>query len=97
MKTILNRNNFYFEYNRYKSESSNSLLFSMCKPFNIFMKQQTSDSSGDICVIRSHVSYPKDTIIQRVNTYNYDDHFTVGGPHVRVGIESKQWPRNISL
>ncbi len=39
--------------------------------------------------LRSYVRHRKDSIVQRVIGYNYDDHSTAGGLYIRVGIGSK--------
>jgi len=44
---------------------------------------------GDVHNLRSYVRHRKDSIVQRVIGYNYDDHSTAGGLYIRVGIGSK--------
>jgi hypothetical protein len=44
---------------------------------------------GAIHNLRSYVRHRKDSIVQRVIGYNYDDHSTAGGLYIRVGIGSK--------
>jgi len=39
--------------------------------------------------LRTYVRHRKDSIVQRVIGYNYDDHSTAGGLYIRVGIGSK--------
>jgi hypothetical protein len=52
------------------------------------MRRQTLDPNGRH-TLRHYVSHRKDTIVQRVIGYNYDDHSTAGGLYIRVGIGSK--------
>ena len=39
--------------------------------------------------LRTYVRHRKDSIVQRVIGYNYDDNSTAGGLYIRVGIGSK--------
>lgn len=41
---------------------------------------------GDVHNLRSYVRHRKNSIVQRVIGYNYDDHSTAGGLYIRVGI-----------
>lgn len=43
--------------------------------------------------LRKDVSNRKNTIVQRVIGYNYDDHSTAGGLYIRVGIGSNKTHR----
>lgn len=44
---------------------------------------------GGVHHLRSYVRHRKNSIVQRVMGYNYDDHSTAGGLYIRVGIGSK--------
>ena len=44
---------------------------------------------GAAHTLRNYVRHRKDTIVQRVIGYNYDDNSTAGGLYIRVGIGSK--------
>ncbi|CAF0789140.1 unnamed protein product [Rotaria sp. Silwood1] len=41
---------------------------------------------GGVHNLRTYVRHRKDSIVQRVMGYNYDDHSTAGGLYIRVGI-----------
>jgi hypothetical protein len=59
------------------------------RPTHILTRRHTLDPNG-IHTLRNYVSHRKDTIVQRVIGYNYDDHSTAGGLYIRVGIGSKE-------
>ena len=66
-----------------------------------FKKKQSMDSRRDTLFrrhaldvsdtqnLKSYVRYRRDSIVQHVIGYNYDDHSTAGGLYTRVGIGSK--------
>jgi hypothetical protein len=45
--------------------------------------------AGGVHNLRNYVRHRKNSIVQRVIGYNYDDHSTAGGLYIRVGIGSK--------
>jgi hypothetical protein len=70
------------------SQSLDDLSILMGRPINVLVRRQTLDPSGTN-TLRNCVRHRKDTIVQRVIGYNYDDHSTAGGLYIRVGIGSK--------
>ena len=44
---------------------------------------------GAVHHLQNYVQHRKESIVQRVIGYNYDDHSTAGGLYIRVGIGSK--------
>jgi hypothetical protein len=77
-----------FYHTRSKSQSSENLSMHMRRPVNVLIRRQTLDPSGTRS-LRNYVRHRKETIVQRVIGYNYDDHSTAGGLYIRVGIGSK--------
>jgi len=71
-----------------ESQSLDNLSILRNRPIHILMRRQTLDPNGRH-TLRNYVSHRKDTIVQRVIGYNYDDHSTAGGLYIRVGIGSK--------
>ncbi|CAF1426397.1 unnamed protein product [Adineta steineri] len=67
------------------NQSLDNLSSLIGRPFNVLMRRQILDPSGTQ-TLRNYVSHRKDTIVQRVIGYNYDDHSTAGGLYIRVGI-----------
>jgi hypothetical protein len=55
---------------------------------NVLTRRRALDP-GAAHNLRSYVRHRKDSIVQRVIGYNYDDHSTAGGLYIRVGIGSK--------
>jgi hypothetical protein len=45
--------------------------------------------TGGVNHLRNYMRHRKNSIVQRVIGYNYDDHSTAGGLYIRVGIGSK--------
>ncbi len=68
------------------SQSQSSMIIN--RPVHVLTRRQTLDPNGTH-TLRNYVSHRKDTIVQRVIGYNYDDHSTAGGLYIRVGIGSK--------
>ncbi|CAF1605495.1 unnamed protein product, partial [Adineta ricciae] len=66
------------------SQSSDGLSSLMARPRNVLMRRQVLDPTGTH-TLRNYVSHRKDTIVQRIIGYNYDDHSTAGGLYIRVG------------
>lgn len=71
------------------SRSSDDLSSLMPRPHNVLMRRQVLDPTGTH-TLRNYVSHRKDTIVQRIIGYNYDDHSTAGGLYIRVGTGSKK-------
>ena len=71
------------------SQSSDGLSSLMARPRNVLMRRQVLDPTGTH-TLRNYVSHRKDTIVQRIIGYNYDDHSTAGGLYIRVGTGSKK-------
>jgi hypothetical protein len=69
------------------NEDNSSNIIS--RPVHVVSRRQALDPSGTH-TLRNYVSHRKDTIVQRVIGYNYDDHSTAGGLYIRVGIGSKR-------
>ena len=55
---------------------------------NVLTRRHALDPGG-VHNLRSYMRHRKDSIVQRVIGYNYDDHSTAGGLYIRVGIGSK--------
>ena len=66
------------------------------RPMNVLNRRQTLDPNGRH-TLRNYVCLRKDTIVQRVMGYNYDDHSTAGGLYIRVGIGSKRKTTRIGV
>jgi hypothetical protein len=71
-----------------ESQSSDNLSNTKNPSIHISQRRRTIDPNG-MHALRTYVSHRKDTIVQRVIGYNYDDHSTAGGLYIRVGIGSK--------
>ena len=56
---------------------------------NLYVRRAAMDP-GEMHHLRNYVQHRKDSIVQRVIGYNYDDHSTAGGLYIRVGIGSKE-------
>lgn len=54
---------------------------------NLYARRAAMDP-GEMHHLRNYVQHRKDSIVQRVIGYNYDDHSTAGGLYIRVGIGS---------
>lgn len=61
------------------------------KDRDVLTRRHALDPSG-AHNLRNYVRHRKDSIVQRVIGYNYDDHSTAGGLYIRVGIGSKRKP-----
>jgi hypothetical protein len=71
-----------------QSQSLDNVSILMNRPAHVLMRRQTLDPNGGH-TLRNYVYHRKETIVQRVIGYNYDDHSTAGGLYIRVGIGSK--------
>ena len=70
-----------------QTDSQSQSSISIHRPAHVLTRRQTLDPNGNH-TLRNYVSHRKDTIVQRVIGYNYDDHSTAGGLYIRVGIGS---------
>jgi hypothetical protein len=53
------------------------------------LRRRPALDPGGAYNLRTYVRHRKDSIVQRVIGYNYDDHSTAGGLYIRVGIGSR--------
>lgn len=58
-------------------------------PRDVLTRRHALDAGG-VHHLRSYMRIRKNSIVQRVIGYNYDDHSTAGGLYIRVGIGSKR-------
>jgi len=71
------------------STKSSVIMRKSINPTRDVLTRRHALDPGAIHNLRSYVRHRKDSIVQRVIGYNYDDHSTAGGLYIRVGIGSK--------
>lgn len=55
---------------------------------DVFMRRRALDIT-ETQDLKTHIQHRRNSIVQHVIGYNYDDHSTAGGLYTRVGIGSK--------
>jgi len=71
------------------STKSSVIMRKHVPPTRDVLTRRPALDPGAMHNLRSYVRHRKDSIVQRVIGYNYDDHSTAGGLYIRVGIGSK--------
>jgi hypothetical protein len=90
-----NNNNVSLRHTRYKSHSldnlstkSSVIMRRHVHPTRDVLTRRPALDPGGVHNLRNYVRHRKDSIVQRVIGYNYDDQSTAGGLYIRVGIGS---------